>query len=623
MFNSLKTQKLIPQFMNFANVTTVPKKGSRIEPSNERGIFRVSVLRSIFMRLMYDMKYPIINQNICDCQMGGRKKKSSKNNIFLVNSLIHEAIKSKKPICLQIGDYKQMFDGMNLKEALCDLYDVGVQDETLKLLFEANNDIKMAVKTPSGLTQRQVVSNSVLQGDTWGSLLASVQVDAIGQESMAAGHGYLYKDTLHIGFLGMVDDIVGITEPGIQAQKMNAFLNIKTAEKYLQFGVEKCKSMLIGKQSENCINSELMVDKWSVCHKENKRTGEAELVEEFFGLTPISKTEEQKYLGFVLSSTADNMANIRAIKNKSIGVVKSALNKLNSLNLQHYYFESSVIVMNVMIRSSILYASEMYIELKESEIRQLERIEEGFMRKVFNTTKGCPIVQLYLSLGHVPARYEIKKIKLLFMKYILEEEEDSLIKKMFNLQQEKPTRGDWASSCLKDLKDLKMCYSLEEIKAMSYNNFKKLVKISVKNASYTYLTNKCRSKGKENIYSELSMAEYLLPENKITISEKQRLFSVKNRMIKIPSNFPKSKTEYTCQCGMKEDQEHIYNCETYMNEKKNRIEYEKLYTGTISEQVEVFRILENNLELREEFKIEANIPCDQLYGPLSVMSVMG
>ena len=168
-----------------------------------------------------------------------------------------------------------------------------------------------------------------------------------------------------------------------------------------------------------------------------------------------------------------------------------------------------------------------------------------------------------------------------------------------------------------------MCYSLEEIKAMSYNNFKKLVKISVKNASYTYLMNKCRSKGKENIYSELSMAEYLLPENKITISEKQRLFSVKNRMIKIPSNFPKSKTEYTCQCGMKEDQEHIYNCETYINEKKNRIEYEKLYTGTISEQVEVFRILENNLELREEFKIEANIPCDQLYGPLSVMSVMG
>ena len=156
MFNCLKKQKIIPGFMNFANVTTVPKKGSRIEPSNERGIFRVSVLRSILMRLIYDQKYPIVNENMSDCQMGGRKNKSSKNNIFLVNGLIHEAVKSKnvKPISLQICDYRQMFDGIDLREAISDLYDVGVVDDSLKLLFDANNDVQMAVKTPSGLTER-------------------------------------------------------------------------------------------------------------------------------------------------------------------------------------------------------------------------------------------------------------------------------------------------------------------------------------------------------------------------------------------------------------------------------------------------------------------------------------
>ena len=103
--------ELIPNFMNYTNISTVPKKGSRIEPRNERGIFRVSVLRSILMRLIYDMKYPIIDRNMSDCQMGGRKKKSCKNNIFIVNGLIHEINKSKKmkPILLQIYDYAQMF----------------------------------------------------------------------------------------------------------------------------------------------------------------------------------------------------------------------------------------------------------------------------------------------------------------------------------------------------------------------------------------------------------------------------------------------------------------------------------------------------------------------------------
>ena len=96
MFNKMKKLKLIDIFMNFANVTTVPKKGPKIEPKNERGIFRVSVIRYILMRLIYNMKYLTIDSNMSDCQMGGRKNKSCKNNIFIINGLIHEVVKSKK-----------------------------------------------------------------------------------------------------------------------------------------------------------------------------------------------------------------------------------------------------------------------------------------------------------------------------------------------------------------------------------------------------------------------------------------------------------------------------------------------------------------------------------------------
>ena len=192
---------------------------------------------------------------------------------------------------------------------------------------------------------------------------------------MAAGHLYLYKDILPVGFLGLVDDILGVTEAGEKAQKMNSFINLKTAEKTLQFGPTKCKTMLVGKNLKNVINSGLLVDKWSVNYVENIQTGEAELVESYTGQTEIENVTEQKYLGFVLSSTGDNMANIREIKKKSIGIVRTTITKLNSLNLKQYYFECSIIMMNVMIRSSILYASDMYYQLKETELRQLERIE--------------------------------------------------------------------------------------------------------------------------------------------------------------------------------------------------------------------------------------------------------
>ena len=61
------------------------------------------------------------------------------------------------------------------------------------------------------------MSEIVLQGDTFGyilAILASVQVDKIGQDCMDAGHYYLYKNILPVGFLGLVDDILGITEAG-------------------------------------------------------------------------------------------------------------------------------------------------------------------------------------------------------------------------------------------------------------------------------------------------------------------------------------------------------------------------------------------------------------------------
>ena len=135
MFNKLKEQQLIPSFMNKANITTVPKGGSGLLLQNERGIFRVPVLRSILMRLIYNSKYEIIDSNMSDCQMGGRKKKGCRNNILILNGIIHEEVANKKaePVVLQIYDYRQMFDAINLEEAISDAFDVGINDDELTL----------------------------------------------------------------------------------------------------------------------------------------------------------------------------------------------------------------------------------------------------------------------------------------------------------------------------------------------------------------------------------------------------------------------------------------------------------------------------------------------------------
>ena len=331
--NNLKREKMIPKFLNNANITTVPKKGPTIELKNQRGIFRVSVIRSILMRLIYNSKYEEIDKNISDCQMGARKGKGCKSNIWTINGIIHETLKNrnKKPIVLQIYDYAQMFDSIDLEEAISDIFEYGLNDDNLSLIYKANNKVHMAVKTAAGLTKRDTIENSVLQGDTFGSLLASVQVDTIAKEVEKANIGYKYKEELPINILGLVDDIIGVTEAGFKAQMMNTILNYKSAEKRLQFGISKCKYMMIGKKKENVINNTIYLDGWKEEYRENTENGEVDLEDKYIGKIAIEEVNKQKYLGFVISSKGNNLENIQEIEKKSKGIVRTIMTKLEKL----------------------------------------------------------------------------------------------------------------------------------------------------------------------------------------------------------------------------------------------------------------------------------------------------
>ena len=106
------------------------------------------------MRLLYNTKYETICSNMSYSNVGGRKKISSINHIFVINGIIHETLSSKnvKPVTIQIFDFKQMFDSMDLKEAVPNLYDSGMKYDTLALLYEANKNVKVKVKSPYGLS---------------------------------------------------------------------------------------------------------------------------------------------------------------------------------------------------------------------------------------------------------------------------------------------------------------------------------------------------------------------------------------------------------------------------------------------------------------------------------------
>ena len=80
-----------------------------------RGIFIVSVLKTILLKLIYNRKYNIIDSNMSESNVGARKGRSIRDHIFIVNGIIQDVLsrKSKEPMDILIFDYATCFDSLN------------------------------------------------------------------------------------------------------------------------------------------------------------------------------------------------------------------------------------------------------------------------------------------------------------------------------------------------------------------------------------------------------------------------------------------------------------------------------------------------------------------------------
>ena len=72
--NKIRDNCFLPEFVEWADITSFYKgKGDRLDLISDRGIFVVTVFRSILMKLIYQEKYEIIDRSMSDSNVGARK----------------------------------------------------------------------------------------------------------------------------------------------------------------------------------------------------------------------------------------------------------------------------------------------------------------------------------------------------------------------------------------------------------------------------------------------------------------------------------------------------------------------------------------------------------------------
>ena len=230
LMNCLKSNLFIPEKFQLSNITSIFKnKGSRLDLKNDRGIFILTTLRKILDKLTYNDKYLGIESNMSDSNIGARKDKNIRNHLFVIHGVINSVLNEEKnPIDIQIYDLEQAFDALWLEDCLNDVFDNlpdEERDDKIVLVYESNVSNLVAVNTAVGQTDRIQIPRIVQQGGGWGPMECSNSVDTIGKKCYERGiHSYLYKESVKILPLAMVDDLLGISECGNKSLQQNVLL---------------------------------------------------------------------------------------------------------------------------------------------------------------------------------------------------------------------------------------------------------------------------------------------------------------------------------------------------------------------------------------------------------------
>ena len=87
-----------------------------------------------------------------------------------MNSVING---NEDPVDVQVFDIEKCFDALWTQECINDLFDAGMTNDKLPLLFLESRNAQCAVKINDERSEHVNIKNIIMQGTVWGSLFCT------------------------------------------------------------------------------------------------------------------------------------------------------------------------------------------------------------------------------------------------------------------------------------------------------------------------------------------------------------------------------------------------------------------------------------------------------------------
>ena len=358
---------------------------------------------------------------------------------------------------INVYDVKKCFDSLWLAECINDLYETGLNNDKLCLLYYSNKSANIALKTSSGMSERFSINNTVMQGTVWAGLKCTATMDKLGKQAYKDPNLlYKYKNIVDIPPLQMVDDVIAASKCGKQTILVNSAVTTFVKLKKLELSDKKCARLHIGKNPCNSCPQVMVNEK------------------------PVKDSEKEKYLGDYLTKFANPLATMEDRRQKGEGILSNIRAMLEDVPLGTRRLEIGLTLREAWFLNGTLYNSEVWCSYKRTDLKVLEVLDRKILRAITGAHSKVPWEMLYLETAVLPISSVIIARRLGYLQTILKRTENEIIWKVYTAQKDAPTKGDWVNLVEDDMKLLSMDISDKAIAEMSHDEFKDIVKNSIK-----------------------------------------------------------------------------------------------------------------------------------------------
>ena len=489
----------------------------------------------------------------------------------MLNAILNSQKKeNEEALDVQVYDIEKCFDALWLHEVINSLYEAGLQNDKLPLLFLENRNAQVAIKTNGRTSKRTNIKNIIMQGSVWGSLCCVVLMDKLGKLAYSnTDLLYYYKGLVGTPPLQMVDDIMGIQKCSSKSLQLNSAINTFIDLEKLKLSKKKCHNIHIGKQNMEC---------------------PALVVHE----SKMENSSQETYLGDIVHQSGSIKPNIDKRKARGYGITSEVLAIVSEVPLAHWKIQAGLSLRQAMLVNGILYNSEAWHGLARKDIIPLEKVDEALLRGLLQAHSKIPLEALYLETKSIPIRYIVASRRIMYLQNILQRDKNEMVRRVYEAQKEDPSSGDFVELVNEDCAAIKLDMTEKDIEKMPKLRFKKIVKAKVLKAAFEYLTTLQQSHSKmQNIkYKQFETASYMTSP-KFSNENVSLLLALRTRTVRgIRNDFGGLYTDKTCPlgCGEIDTLPNILTCEVLKQQHTSKdlsssdIKFEDIFSSDITKQ---------------------------------------